>query len=63
ESFFKTMKSEMVYHHRFATRQQAQLAVFEYIEGFYNRKRRHSALGYLTPSQYEQWLYQQSMAA
>ncbi|CAM3887658.1 IS3 family transposase [Pontibacter korlensis] len=63
ESFFKTMKTEMVYHHRFATRQEAGLAVFEYIEGFYNRKRRHSALGYLTPSQVEEELYQQRRAA
>lgn len=63
ESFFKTMKTEMVYHHQFATRQEARLAVFEYIEGFYNRKRRHSALGYLTPCQYEEWLYQQRIAA
>ncbi|WP_366524699.1 IS3 family transposase [uncultured Pontibacter sp.] len=37
--------------------------MFEYIEGFYNRERRHSALGYLTPCQYEEWLYQQSVAA
>lgn len=48
ESFFNTLKTEMVYHHRFATRQEARLAIFEYIEVFYNRERRHSALGYLT---------------
>ena len=63
ESFFKAMKAEMVYHCKFATRQEARLAIFEYIEGFYNRKRRHSALRYLTPCQYEEWLYQQRMAA
>ena len=63
ESFFKTMKTEMIYHRKFATRQEARLAVFEYIEGFYNRKRRHSALGYLTPCQYEERLHQQSIAA
>ncbi|WP_299762629.1 IS3 family transposase [uncultured Pontibacter sp.] len=63
ESFFKTMKTEMVYHHQFTTRHEARLAVFEYIASFYNRKRRHSALGYLTPCQYEEWLYQQGMAA
>ncbi|WP_262890428.1 IS3 family transposase [Pontibacter beigongshangensis] len=63
ESFFKTMKTEMVYHCKFATRQQARLAVFEYIEGFYNRKRRHSALGYLAPCQYENQLYNQTVAA
>ena len=63
ESFFKTMKTEMVYHHKFTTRQQARLAVFEYIEGFYNRKRRHSALGYLSPCQVVKELYQQKIAA
>ena len=63
ESFFKTMKTEMLYHHQFATRQQARLAIFEYIESFYNRKRRHSALGYLTPCQYENLLYNQAAAA
>ena len=63
ESFFKTMKTEMIYHHRFATRQQARLAIFEYIESFYNRKRRHSALGYLTPCQYESLFQEKAMAA
>ncbi len=63
ESFFKTMKTEMVYHHKFATIAEAKLAVFEYIESFYNRKRRHSALGYLTPCQYENQLYSQAVAA
>lgn len=63
ESFFKTMKTEMVYHHQFATKQEARLAVFEYIEGFYNRKRRHSKLGYLTPCQYENLLYDKAVAA
>ncbi|MFD3004030.1 IS3 family transposase [Pontibacter toksunensis] len=57
ESFFKTMKTEMAYHHKFATRKVARLAVFEYIESFYNRKRRHSALSYRTPCQYENLLY------
>ena len=63
ESFFKTMKTEMVYHHQFTTKQQARLAVFEYIESFYNRKRRHSKLGYLTPCQYENLLYNHTVAA
>lgn len=62
ESFFKTMKTEMVYHAVFKTRAQAKMAVFEYLEVWYNRARKHSALGYLTPCQYEnfsfrkQWL-------
>jgi putative transposase len=63
ESFFKTLKTELIYHCKFATRQEARLAIFEYIEIFYNRERRHSALGYLTPCKYEEWLHQQSLAA
>ncbi|WP_394851347.1 IS3 family transposase [Pontibacter diazotrophicus] len=51
-AFFKTMKTEMVYHHKSATRQQAQLTVFKYIVCFYNRKWRHSALGCLIPCRY-----------
>jgi putative transposase len=53
ESFFKTLKSELIYHQRFETRKQAELAVFEYIEIWYNRKRLHSTLGYKTPAQIE----------
>ena len=63
ESFFKTMKTEMVYHHKFATIAEARLALFEYSEGWYNRKRKHAALGYLTPCQYESLFLQQTMAA
>lgn len=54
ESFFKTLKTEMVYHRKFETRAQAKLELFDYIEVWYNRKRRHSALDYLTPVQVEQ---------
>ncbi len=53
ESFFGTLKTELVYQHQFATRQQARSAIFEYVEVFYNRKRRHSALGYLSPVEFE----------
>lgn len=53
ESFFKSLKTEMVYHNRFNTREEAKRAIFEYIEVWYNRKRIHSALGYLTPCQME----------
>ncbi|WP_028296384.1 IS3 family transposase, partial [Olivibacter sitiensis] len=56
ESFFKSMKSEWIYHHEYIDRPQASVAVFEYIESWYNRKRLHSALGYLTPAQYEKLL-------
>lgn len=52
ESFFATLKTECVVD-RYATRQQARQAIFEYIEVWYNRQRRHSALGYLSPEQYE----------
>jgi transposase InsO family protein len=53
ESFFSTLKMELVYRTSFATRQQARSAIFEYIEVFYNRQRRHSTLGYLSPVDYE----------
>ncbi|MFD0990155.1 IS3 family transposase [Mariniflexile jejuense] len=56
EHFFKTLKVEMVYHSKFQTRAQAKLEIFDYIEVWYNRKRRHSALDYLTPNQVKmQW--------
>jgi putative transposase len=53
ESFFSTLKTELVHATDFATRQQARSAIFEYIEVFYNRQRRHSTLGYLSPVEYE----------
>jgi len=57
ESFFATLKRELVYRQRFATRQEAQNAVFEYIEVFYNRKRRHSSLGSQSPAEFERLNY------
>jgi transposase InsO family protein len=53
ESFWSTLKHELVYRRRFATREQARTAIFDYIEGFYNRSRMHSALGYKSPLDYE----------
>jgi putative transposase len=53
ESFFGTLKVELVHRCQFATRQQARQEVFEYIELWYNRARRHSALGYLSPAEFE----------
>jgi len=44
ESFFKTIKTELIYHHKYKTRMEAELQVFKYIETWYNKKRRHSAL-------------------
>jgi transposase InsO family protein len=54
ESFFGTLKTELVHHQRYATREAARQSLFEYIEVFYNRQRRHSALGYQSPLEYEQ---------
>ena len=56
ESFFHTLKTELIYLEDFDTHEQAQTAVFEYIEVFYNRQRCHSANGYLAPLAYEQAL-------
>jgi transposase InsO family protein len=57
ESFFSTLKNELIHHVDFHTRDQAKAAIFDYIELFYNRKRIHQSLGYRTPEQVEQlWL-------
>jgi putative transposase len=53
ESFFGTLKQELVYRTSFSTRQEAKAAIFEYIEVFYNRQRLHSALDYVSPDEYE----------
>ena len=57
ESFWSTLKTELVHHERYATRQQARASIFEYIEVFYNRKRLHSALGYQSPEVFEAGLH------
>jgi putative transposase len=54
ESFFGTVKEECVYRHTFRTRSEARQTIFEYLEVFYNRTRRHSALGQVSPLIYEQ---------
>jgi putative transposase len=54
ESFVASLKCELLHGHPFLDREAARTAVFDYIEGFYNRVRRHSSLGYLSPSEYEQ---------
>jgi putative transposase len=59
ESFFGTLKSEWVYHRVYHTRNEARADLFYYIEVFYNRRRRHSALDYLSPEAYEQAYHQQ----
>jgi hypothetical protein len=53
ESFFSTLKHELVYRTTFANHHAARSALFQYIEGFYNRRRLHSSLGYLSPEEYE----------
>ena len=53
ESFWATLKTELVHHERYATRDQARASIFEYMEVFYNRKRLHSSLGYVSPEQFE----------
>ena len=53
ESFFHTLKTELIYHCKYKTREEAAQSIFEYIEVFYNRKRRHSTLGYQSPERYE----------
>jgi putative transposase len=55
ESFFGSLKNELVHRTSFPTREAARRAIFEHIEAFYNRQRRHSGLAFLTPAQaYEQ---------
>jgi putative transposase len=54
ESFVSTLKRELIHRYSWPSRQMARTAIFEYIEGFYNTRRRHSALGNLSPSEYEE---------
>ena len=62
ESFFGTLKMEMTHHVMYQTREAAKADIFFYIEAFYNRRRRHSTLGYISPADYEVSYYQQVMA-
>ena len=57
ESFFKTIKYEHLYDFSFKTREHAKQEIFEYIEVYYNKKRRHSYLGYLSPENFEKMAY------
>lgn len=63
ESFWGTLKNELVYHRRYATRNQAIREITEYIEVFYNRQRIQARLGYLSPAAYEQQYYKKRCAA
>ena len=61
ESFFSTLECELLARRRFRSQAEARMAVFSYIEGFYNPLRRHSALGYRSPVVYEQKAGSQSV--
>ncbi len=53
-SFVATLKCELPYQRSWPTKERSRVAIFEYIEGFYNKRRRHSALGHLSPIEYEE---------
>jgi len=63
ESFWGTMKNELVYHHHYRTREEAIREITEYIEVFYNRERRQKRLGYLSPVAYGKKFYARKEAA
>jgi transposase InsO family protein len=63
ESFWGTLKNELVYHHRYTTRNKAIREITEYIEVFYNRQRIQARLGYVSPAAYEQQYYRKRCAA
>lgn len=58
ESFFHTLKTECIHFERYESREQAKQSIFEYVEIFYNNKRRHSTLGYVSPAEFERRFYQ-----
>lgn len=53
ESFFHSLKTELIYQTKYETREKAKEEIFKYVEIFYNRKRKHSYLGYLSPNEFE----------
>lgn len=63
ESFWGTLKSELVHHQKFKTRLQAKEEITEYIEIFYNRQRKQEKLGYLSPAEFKQRYYANLFAA
>jgi transposase InsO family protein len=62
ETFFASLKLELVYQVRWPSRAAARTALFEYLELFYNRRRRHSSLGYLSPAEFERSNHRRSPA-
>jgi putative transposase len=63
DSFWALLKAELIFHRRFATRQQAIREITEYIEVFYNRQRLQKQLDYLSPAAFERRFYEQRLAA
>jgi len=63
ESFWGTLKSELVHHRRYRSRQEAIEVITEYIEVLYNRQRKQARLGYLSPAAYEKQFYEKRIAA
>ncbi len=63
ESFFKTLKAECIYQSKFVDKHHAAIVVFEYIEVWYNRKRMHSALGFMSPEEFGRKLNEQNIVA
>ncbi len=63
ESFWGTLKNELVHHHRFKARAKANAAIQEYIEIFYNRQRRHSRLGNVSPAEFNKMYWRTAQAA
>jgi transposase InsO family protein len=63
ESFFATLKTELVHGEDWPTRAAARSAIFEYLEVFYNRRRRHSSIGYVSPEEFELKYEERKMAA
>jgi putative transposase len=63
ESFFHTLKTQLIYHVRFKDKDEAEQALFNYIEVYYNRRRRHSTIGYKSPAMFEMdWMKQEKVA-
>jgi len=63
ESFWGSLKNELIHHQRYATRADAQATIQEYIESFYNRQRRHSRLGYIPPAAFAEEFSRQQQGA
>jgi putative transposase len=63
QSFWGSLKDEMIHHQRYATRANAEAAIKQYIEIFYNRQRRHSRLGYVSPASFTENFSKAKMAA